>query len=172
MTASFTHRLQRRSNHLRLIIGHPSPLQLSKKLFKKKEMLGFFHLVRALGALGNLALFVLITQMKRQVSPAGTSNCDRQVCSCPTTCGPHPGSRRSVSSQAQHPEPNTPSPQGSPSPQSLSGLGSRKFPAPDLCGILSLTDLSFRAKLLSVQPTQLMAVLYFSQFSLLHPQLC
>lgn len=41
-----------------------------------------------------------------------------------------------------------------------------------LYGVLSLTDLSFSAQLLSAQPTQLIPALYFSQFFLLHPHCC
>lgn len=53
-----------------------------------------------------------------------------------------------------------------------SRLRCRKFIISYFCGILSLTDLSFSTQFLSVQPTQLIPVLYFSQFSLLHPQFC
>lgn len=111
MTVSFTHRLQKRSNHFPSnhwsVISYPAK-SLVQGFLKKKEMLGFFHLCSATKFTRKLTLFVLILQMARQVSPAGTPNCDRQFCSCSIMCGPkslkwEESELTSPAPRAQHP---------------------------------------------------------------------
>lgn len=162
MAASFTHRLQRRSNHLRLIICHSSPIQLSKKFLKRKK---FWDFSSRSGTRRIRKIILICPYYIDEVAGVPSWNIQlwQTILFLPHHMWSPPWKQEECeltgpASRAQHPI----SPRVSLPTVSVT----------DLCGILSLTDLSFHAKLLSVQPTQLMPVLYFSQFSLLHPQLC
>lgn len=149
------------------------------KLSKKCFVLFFFKCWessspdQALSSLGNSPLLFLIGtkwQVSPARSPAVTENpvLPHHVWPQKLEAG-ETGAHRSSTQSPAHPEGD---PGGSLHPSPWPGLGSRKCTTNHFHGVLSLTDLSFSTQLLSAQPTRLIPVLYFSQFSLLHPQFC
>lgn len=120
-------------------------------------------------------------QTELQVSPAGKPNCDRHFFPCPTTCGPE-------SWKQEECDLTGPATRAQPTLGMLLGKGTqRRSPHPYSLSQGGEQEVHYRLLLwcieshrfviqytasLCTQPTQLIPVLYFSQFSLLHPQFC